>query len=854
MRSFPVKWFLLLSLILLLPAVVVAQDKVSKKKKKQVAQEEFEELTLDTIEVIPFNPHLDYKPVPTRFFSLLHTKLELRPAISEKKLYGVATIDLTPHFFSQTNVILDAKGMEIKSVVMDGNPLDFNYDGFKLDIQLGRAFKRQDTLQLVIDYIAKPYELDSATIEVGRGIYFINPDESNPYKPTHVWTQGETEAASCWFPTFEATYQKTTQELYVTVEDKYTTFSNGLLLEQIKHSDGTRTDYWKQSLPHTPYLFVLVIGEYQKYSDKWRDIEVNYFTFPKYFKDIDKVFGRTPDMMEYFSNLLGVDYPWEKYDQIIMYDYTAGAMENTSASVFYELMLCDHRDLLDRDLGHDLIIAHELFHQWFGDLVTCENWSQLTLNESFANYSEQLWLEEWKGLDEAELHWLNDYNDYMNEFKTRKVEPIVQYYYDNPNAVFDRHRYDKGGRVLHGLRRYLGDDAFFASLKHFLSRYSFSSAEIHDLRMSFEAVTGEDLNWYFNQWWLAPGHPQVKISQTYHPDKKVLEVKLQQIQKKFERAEIPLHKIPVDIDIILESGKQSHRVWALRERESFEFNLDEAPLAVNVDPGKMQLWEREDQMSNGELLAIFSHSEKILDKVFVFNHLKTRQASPEVRSFMLQLLAHDNWYLRRSAISAIKTAEYDNKEEIKNTLVAIASGDTRSDVRKEALVKLGSDFKTDARLLALEILGQARDSSFSVLAKALEIVADSSLALAYPHAAAMDQFENQTITVAVAKIYADSALPSQIDFFERALFLQWANSYYSLNEAFFKYLSRADESVFERGIKLLENIIQHEETTRHVKMAQRTIKRLDEMKEGTGSGLLSPEKRAIMNQYKYLVH
>jgi aminopeptidase N len=851
MKYVSLKWLLMMSLVVLSTAVLSAQEKPTKKKKKKV-EEVFEEMTLDTVEVIPFNPHLDYKPVPTRYFSLIHTKLELKPAIKEKKLYGKATLDLSPHFFPQNNVVLDAKGMDIKSVLLGGKTLGFSYDGFKLDIQLGSTFTKSDTLQLVIDYVAKPYELDSATVRVGRGMYFINPDETNPYKPTHVWTQGETEAASCWFPTFEATYQKTTQEIYVTVDTQYSSFSNGLLLQQTLHEDGTRTDYWKQSLPHAPYLFVLVIGDYEKFSDKWRDIEVNYYTFPKYFKDIDKVFGSTPDMMEYFSKLLGVDYPWEKYDQIIMYDYTAGAMENTSASVFYELMLCNHRDLLDRDLGHDLIIAHELFHQWFGDLVTCENWSQLTLNESFANYSEQLWLEEWKGLDEAELHWLNGYNSYMNEFKMRKAEPIVQYYYDNPNAVFDRHRYDKGGRVLHGLRRYLGEEAFFASLQHFLQRHSFSSAEIHDLRMSFEAVTGEDLNWYFNQWWLEPGHPQVKLSHSYDAESKTVEVKLQQVQKKFERAEIPLHKIPLDIDIILEGETQSHRVWAMRERDVFYFSVPEAPLAVNVDPGKMQVWEREESLSTGELLAIFSRSDKILDKVFAFDKLKDRQSAPEVRTFMLDMLGQDNWYLRRNAITALKVDEYANKEEIAGFLKDLAVSDERTSIRREALAKLHENFKSDARNLALQIL--TTDSSFSVLAKALDIVADSSLALAYPIAAAMDQHENQIITVSVAKVYADSAQVNQIDFFERALFLQWANSFFTLNEAFFKYLKNVDEVVFERGLKLLENIIRNEETSRHVKTAQRTLKRLDELKVGDGSGdTLTESKKATLAKFKDLM-
>lgn len=854
MNKFPATFLLTVFLQFLLANAVSAQPPKEKKGKKKT-KEIVEEVVLDTIEIAPTNPITDYKAVPTKHFNLIHTKLQLNPSFNEKKLYGIADLTITPHFYAQDKVVMDAKGMNIDYVRLNNVDLTFTYDNKHLSVVLPKSFSRKDTLTLQIKYVAKPYELDSATIKMGRGMYFINSNKSNPYKPTHLWTQGETVAASCWFPTFDVTYQKTTQEVYVTIDSTLTSFSNGLLLFGKNNGDGTRTDYWKQSLPHAPYLFVLVVGPYQKYQDKWRDIAVNYYTFPKYLSDVQKVFGRTPDMMEYFSNLLGVDYPWEKYDQTIMYDYTAGAMENTSASVFYESMLCSHRDLLDREYGHDLIIAHELFHQWFGDLVTCENWSQLTLNESFANYSEQLWLEEWRGADDAELHWLEEYNSYMNEFRNGKSESIVNYFFKSPDAMFDRHRYDKGGRVLHMLRKHVGDEAFFTSLKHFLSTKSFQSAEIHDLRLSFEAVTGEDLNWFFNQWWLSPGHPMVDLKHRYDAEKKVVVVDVIQTQGSYELSEIPTHKIPLEIDLIFEKETIRKNVWVTDVKAHFEFEVTEAPLAVNVDPGKMQLWERTDQLSTAELLTIFNRSEKILDKVFALEQLKGRQSEPEVKAFMLQAMNHKNWFIRKNTIAAMKSAEFKEFTVLQDRLKELALKDEKPVIRREALVKLNGESKSAARQTAIQLLDN--DSSFSVLAKALEFTKDSSLTLAYNYASGLDTFENQIITMSVAAVFADSASASDIDFFERALYLQWANSFYQLNESFLKYLAKTDESVFERGLVVLKNIIENEETGRHIRAAKRTIQKLNDLKvaeTARSADSISQAKKDTLAKYTHLIN
>jgi aminopeptidase N len=443
----------------------------------------------------------------------------------------------------------------------------------------------------------------------------------------------------------------------------------------------------------------------------------------------------------------------------------------------------------------------------------------------------------------------------MQEIKMGKIEPIVNYFFKSPDAVFDRHRYDKGGKVLHMLRRYLGDDAFFASLQHFLTTKGFQSAEIHDLRLSFEAVTGEDLNWFFNQWWLSAGHPIVNINHAYNAEKKQVNVEVVQTQMSNQLAEVPVFKIPLDIDLIFEDTTVRHSVWLLSDKSTFDFDVATLPLAVNVDPGKLTLWERKDQISTAELLTIFNKSDKILDKVYVFEQLKNRQKEPEVKAFMLQLLKHDYWYLRKATIAAAELSAYKELPVIKSTISELALTDPKPSIRREALTKMESDQKSVARQLALQLIDT--DSSLQVLSKALEIIKDSSVSLAYNFAKRFDTFENQYITMAVANVYADSALPEHIKFFERALYLQWASSFMTLNEAFFKYLSKTDVSVFERGLIVLSNIIQNEETGRHIRAAKRTLKRLNELKISEKPGdkdALTRAKKDILEKYLSLVN
>ncbi|MFM2358732.1 MAG: hypothetical protein RLY16_725, partial [Bacteroidota bacterium] len=525
--------------------------------------------------------------------NLVHTKLDVKFDYDKSYLYGKAWITLQPHFYSTDSLTLDAKGMDIKEVALvkgtARQPLKYTYDGMQLFIKLDKSYKGSEKYTVYIDYTAKPNELKvqgSAAITDAKGLYFINPKGEEKDKPTQIWTQGETEASSVWMPTIDKPNQKTTEEIYMTVPAKYVTLSNGILKSSVKNANGTRTDYWKMDLPHAPYLFFMGVGDFSIIKDSYKGKEVNYYVEPKEAPYAKAVFGRTPEMMKFFSEKLGVEFPWAKYAQIVGRDYVSGAMENTTATLHQESAYQNFRELTDGN-SWEGTIAHELFHQWFGDLVTAESWSHLTVNESFANYSEYLWLEYKEGKDAAYEHQYSDMMGYLQGGNEKK--DLVRFYYADKEDMFDGVSYNKGGRILNMLRNYVGDDAFFKSLQNYLTTNKFKAGEAGLLRLAFEETTGKDLNWFWNQWYYGSGHPKFKINYDYNDTTGTAKVIIEQTQKSDK-----VFNIPVAIDIYNGKDKVRHQVWTANKVDTFSFHYTQRPDLINVDGDKLLLCEKTD--------------------------------------------------------------------------------------------------------------------------------------------------------------------------------------------------------------------------------------------------------------------
>lgn len=501
-----------------------------------------------------------FRATAEKIHDLIHTKLDARFDYNKSHLLGKVWITLKPHFYATDSLKLDAKGMDFHAVQLvsaTNIPLKYSYDGWVIRIKLDRQYTRHENFTVYIEYTAKPNELKvqgSAAINDAKGLYFINPKGTEKGKPTQIWTQGETESTSAWCPTIDKPNQKTTNEIIMTVPDKYVTLSNGVLVSEKKNADGTRTDHWKMDLPHAPYLFFMGVGDYAVIKDTYNGIEVSYYVEKEYASVARKIFGDTPAMIEYFEKVTGVKYPWAKYAQMTARDYVSGAMENTTATLHDESSQQDARELVDQNIWEGTI-AHELFHQWFGNYVTTESWSNLTVNESFADYSEYLWLEHKYGVDEAEAENFVQMQAYLGSPDDHGKD-LVRFYYDDKEDVYDLVSYQKGGRILHMLRQFLGDSAFFKGINKYLVTNKFGTGEAHQLRLAMEEVSGRDLNWFFNQWYFNYGHPVVDISYAYNDQAKTVAVTIQQLQ-----GEDNLFVLPLDIDVYNRAQKVRYSIW-----------------------------------------------------------------------------------------------------------------------------------------------------------------------------------------------------------------------------------------------------------------------------------------------------
>lgn len=466
-----------------------------------------------------------YRGSRTKYWDLKHTELQLEFDFLKRQAKGKATLVLCPHWQAMDSLILDAKGFsEIAVYELDSQksthktvtekPLRFDYsDSLHLVIYLTKKYNGQENITLAISYTTNTYRTQSSSggiaITDDRGLYFINHDLSDPTKPRQIWTQGETESASRWFPTLDAPNQKTSLKITLTVPDTMVTLSNGLLVQSTASAaKGLRIDVWEQKLPHAPYLTMIAIGNWAVIKDKWQGKEVNYLLEKQYAPYAPLIFGKTPAMMSFFGSYTGVAYPWAKYSQVVVRDFVSGAMENTTATVHMEQL--QHTPIEHFDETYEDYISHELFHQWFGDLVTAESWSNITLNESFATYGQYLWREHEYGAAAAD--WtLDDFrNDYLNNWYATNKK-LLRYDYNSPDEVFDNISYQKGACILHMLRKTIGEEAFRTGLKNYLQNNAFGSTEVANLRLEFEKVTGTDLQWFFNQWYLDTDHPKLQL-------------------------------------------------------------------------------------------------------------------------------------------------------------------------------------------------------------------------------------------------------------------------------------------------------------------------------------------------------
>ncbi|MEN2283789.1 M1 family metallopeptidase [Algoriphagus sp. SE2] len=650
-------------LIILLGSCKSSQDisqKTEEKEDLELSMDTNPEEIIDTMKILKLIDEkekeiLNYKGSATRFFDLIHTDLEIDFDYQRQAVLGKAVLTMKPYFKPQREVVLDAQDFEVGKIYFvqksDSTSLAYTYNEQQLRIFLPREVSKDDTFDISMTYTAFPERNSgngSQAITDTKGLYFIDPKGVDPFKSTMIWTQGETDHNSKWFPTIDHPNERMTQLFKLTVPDSMISIGNGELINQKDLGNGFHFDYWEMKMPHAPYLAAFAIGNFGKVEANWEGVPLGYFVEKGFEKGAKIVFQNTPEMIGFFSEKLDFKFPWPKYDQVVVKDFVSGAMENTTVSIFMEELKLSEVEAVDSEW--DYIIAHELFHQWFGDFVTTESWANLTLNEGFANYSEYLWNEYKYGKDQAALKLVAEMETYFQEALSKRVD-LIRYQYEDSEDMFDSHSYSKGGVILHMLRKYLGDDAFFQGLNFYLNEHALSSVEVHDLRQAFEQVSGEDLNWFFNQWYLDKGHPELLIEIDYTIPENVL-ISVTQIQ---DLEITPLYQIPFEVSWY-ENGERQVKQFMLKEAfQQFALENGKETDLVMFDENKDLLIVRNQQNSKEQWVSQFERSELGIARYEALDSLVALEAYEELKLLIPKAIEDDFWSIRELGLGILQS-------------------------------------------------------------------------------------------------------------------------------------------------------------------------------------------------------
>ncbi len=712
----------------------------------------------------------EYRASRTREIDILHTDLNVRFDWTQQYMYGEAIITLKPYFYTTDIVVLDAKGQEIKEVSLvtltEQKPLKYSYANDVLSIQLDRNYAKSETLKIFIDYVAKPEERNinkGSAVSDDKGLYFINPLNEDLNTPQQIWTQGETEANSVWFPTIDSPNERCTHKIAITVDQKFTTLSNGDLVSSVEGGKGKRTDIWVQNKPIAPYLFMMAVSEYAVVKDSLNGMDVNYYVDKDYEPYAREIFENTTEMISFYSDLLGYEYPWSKYSQATAHEYVSGAMENVSAVIFGDFVQQTHQEMIDGK--NEDVVAHELFHHWFGDVVTCESWSNLPLNESFATYGEYLWFEHKYGRMRADEGLDYDLRSYLREAKSGSVNDLIRFHYNKPDDMFDSHSYAKGGRILHMLRNYVGDEAFFEALKMYLHDNEYTSVEIHQLRLAFEKVTGQDLNWFFNQWFMGKGHPELDITYTYDSAQAMQHIYVEQMQ---DVDAYSLFKLPVDIDIYAGGTKKRYAVMVDSVSQTFSFRSDVKPDLVNFDSRKILVCTKEDHHTMQEMTFMYANAPLYKDKrEAVLFAVQAEDDLAEAKELLLNAMVDDYSGIRELAVSNYEKFNEIEDLKLKAVLVSNLKNDPSSGVRAEATVALYDKYSWAEEMVGVFESQIKVDSSYAVISELLKGIAISDSTRGMTYATKFQDSEGLDVLFAVAEVYSVYGSSDNSEFFTK---------------------------------------------------------------------------------------
>jgi len=620
----------------------------------------------------------DYrKYAPDREVQVLHLALEAIPDFKQRTIEGKSILRFKPIAKPIQELKLDAVDLNVRSVESTEKIQAYQVTADKLIITFAQPIPPDKEASVTITYSAEPKE----------GIYFRTPEMGYKEGDTHLFTQGEEVEARHWYPCLDSPNVKFTSEVTCHVPEGMTVISNGRRISENKDpATGLVAVHWSQEKPHANYLITLVAGYFKKLEDKIGDVPLAFYTPPSEIDAAAGSFRTTKDTMEFFNSEIGVPYPWPKYDQICVNDFVAGGMENTSATTLTDFTL--FTDATENIRSSESLVAHEMAHQWFGDLVTCKDWSHIWLNEGFATYYATLYDGHKNGRD-AMLYGLNSSARSITSV-SNDVTPIVRRTYDKPREMFDHLAYDKGGWVLHMLRSQLGEDLYRRCIKTYLERHQFSSVVTDDLRAVIEELSGRSYDQFFDQWVYHAHNPELEVSYSWDEPLKLAKVSIRQTQKVSES--VLLFDFPLTVRFKGEFGTVDRPIHISSKEEDFYFPLDSAPKIVRLDPDCTVLAKTTFNLPAPMLRAQLADSHDALGRLLAIEQFSNRKDKETIAALKNALNTDEFYGVQIEASKALRSLHSD--EALTALLAATKQPDAR--VRRQVASDIGGFYKTTA--------------------------------------------------------------------------------------------------------------------------------------------------------------
>ncbi len=629
------------------------------------------------------------KYAPDREVDVLHVALDIKPDFQKRTISGKSTISFKPIGKALRELKVDGVDLSVTNVKSSESIEGYRIADEQIIITFSKPIAAGKTSNVEIAYSAEP----------DRGLYFRTPEMGYAEGETHLWTQGEPEDHRYWYPAYDYPNEKFTTEITCAVPAGMTVLANGKQTAQSTNSENNLvTVTWKQEKPHVNYLVALVAGYFEKIENDYNGIPLAFYTPASDIKEATNSYRNTKDILSFFEKETGMPYPWEKYYQVVVRDFVAGGMENTGLTILTD------RTLFTKDFesirSSDSLVAHELAHQWFGDIVTCKDWNHLWLNEGFATYYDVLYDGHKNGLDSMTYRiWgtVRSITGYTND-----PLPIVYREYDKPWDQFGYRAYQKGSLVLHMLRAELGPTLYRKCIQTYLERHQFGTVVTEDLNSVIEELSGRSYDRFFDQWVYHSHHPELDVEYDYDAATHLAKVSVKQTQKVSDN--VYLFEFPLEVQFTGKFGTTNALFRVTGQAEDFYFPIASAPESVALDP-KISLLAKTSFKAPASMLYAQLKEKNVGVRLNAVEQLGTKKNQDSVEKLKEALNKDAFWGVRVEAAKALQAIHTD--EALAALIASAKQKDARA--RKQVITSIGNFYSEEGLLGSIAAMGEEKN-------------------------------------------------------------------------------------------------------------------------------------------------